>query len=400
MKLPRINPKELYESLNKSVEEKENAFDEYVRNVLQRKVTEAVRKNSDFVLLITGKERSGKSNISLKILEAMGFKEELKRNIKNYYVLDVRDVLPLLEQRLKELESGKAKLIRPIVVDEGAHFYSKWRQMTKESYEVFQIFRLMGFAGIFWIIQYQDITDAGELFLKGRIDAWFYTFSDAKRDNYYVAVVPEYLIRKVSILVKLSRRFKYRLGIAHQFPSQFFYLMQRLAKRSDLRFLKIFKVGLAETYKKYYLPWKREVNRKRIEFLKGLLFETGDNSSLKKYIARVKDDDLRTLFNYMFETVWRDGLEQIMEEREESWDGEIVIRRVIKSPGKLLRWVREKVEKSGNKQLLNSIVRANKKILENRGGEMEQYLKFYQKLVRMIKLYYFGYTIQVEKRPG
>ena len=230
---------------------------------LKQKVEQANQKNSDFILLITGRERSGKSNVALRVMEHFDYNEN---NVKDHIVIDIKEALPLIKKRIEQIENGKANDTFIINVDEGATYYNKWRQSTREAYEVFQVYRLMGFSRIFWILQYQDVTDAGEIFLKGRVDEWWYTFTDRERKNFYVTIIPEWLLKRAFVLTKLSRKFRTKIAIAHQFPSLFFKTMQQLAKRTDLGFLRIYRVKKAEL-ERVYNQKKIEINKKRIEEL-------------------------------------------------------------------------------------------------------------------------------------
>lgn len=247
----------------------ENAFLDYLRHYFIPLVQDEINNDSDFILLITGAERTGKSNLSLVIANEYlkAYNMRLSKIDKSIMGIKVEDVLPMLRKRLEELKN-KINVPRVYIIDEGAQFYSKWRQMTRESYEVFLIYRLMGFCRIFWIINYQSLLDAGELFKTGRADAWFYTFMD-KQKNKYVAVIPDRYMRRVFVKMRLSKKFRMLVDLAHQFPQLFF---ERVLKIKDLANspIKVFRAPKFENWDAY-IEYKIAYNEDRMKFLEKYL---------------------------------------------------------------------------------------------------------------------------------
>jgi len=264
----------------------------FLHNFVFPKVHEAYNDDSDYIMLITGAERTGKSNIALfitdeyyKWLHTQGlskyssFVDMLKHSdnyintLKQHLGISVQDVLPILKERLQELKQHKDKYAYPFIVDEGARFYSKWRQMTREGYEVFLIYRLMGFLKMFWMILYQTITDAGEIFKTGRVRSWFYTF--IYKGERYVAYIPFYQMSNILYKANVFKRYRAKLGFAHYFPNLFF---SRIVKLEDVI---VFKAPRFKGWQ-YYQDFKVMYNEDRVKMLEEYLAEDSTQIKSKK----------------------------------------------------------------------------------------------------------------------
>jgi len=301
----------------------EDAFINYLHSYFLKIVQEEIDSDSDFVLLLTGAERTGKSNLSLVIANEYlkCFGRSITKVDKNIMGIRVEDILSLLRKRLNEIKQDK-KPPMVYIIDEGAQFYSKWRQMTRESYEVFLIYRLMGFCRIFWIINYQSLLDAGELFKTGRADAWFYTFMD-KQKNKYVAVIPDKYMRRVFVRMRLSKRFRMLVDLSHQFPQLFFEKVLRIKDLANSA-VKVFRAPKFENWDSY-IQYKIAYNEERIlnrDFQKMSIID-----KIETFLARLKSS-LGKGFYYIdaYGYVSKEG------EEEPNIDSEEYVKKELNKP--------------------------------------------------------------------